>query len=361
MTLIAALEVRENRPYLIGDLLLTSPADPDRKATTVLPAIGPCQRRFLYRDISGLRQKVCILNPDLAMAWSGDYIVARCIAREIMENMTNDNLEGARSKDMHDFIKSTGVDLDNIALIILSKVRDGIDLLAINCRKMLSSQYGRVYMAGSGEDSLRKYIESGVDLSDSAPDDVIDVSHLLTLTGKILHNEIITAKPLTNYFGGAIEIVSFHAGQFRKVNNILHTFWIVEKQTADYFRIWPWRRIIKQTYYGDMLVLECVEVDLHKEIVLREDYYLVSPIYRGVSNGEADINSIAPQPTIWTCAHVVVKERGEIRQIGTRVNFSFSGEEPLRMQRTESTLTITGLYSYMLQMGDDIRKELQVL
>jgi hypothetical protein len=68
MTVIAAY-VLDQRPYLVGDLLLTTEGLSDRafELPTMAAAIGAIGNHH----IKGMRQKLCIVAPYLAIAWTG--------------------------------------------------------------------------------------------------------------------------------------------------------------------------------------------------------------------------------------------------------------------------------------------------
>ncbi|MPZ58201.1 MAG: hypothetical protein GEU91_17240 [Rhizobiales bacterium] len=106
MTIIAGFSYK-NHPVLLGDALLSRGGE--QSDLQVLPTIGQVPEVFA-RDfgiaISGLRQKVNVIQDQLALAWAGDFVAAYSLA-----------------KALKDYTDQFGVTPDSIARIMAEHVQ----------------------------------------------------------------------------------------------------------------------------------------------------------------------------------------------------------------------------------------------
>jgi hypothetical protein len=155
MTAIVSFSVRK-RPVLLGDLLLSGDErDPD---LVRVPSIGPVTNVFPRGSgytITGLKQKLAVLHPDVAMAWAGSYIGARSVADELktlvsQREVTPDYISG--------FLEDVEKDntLGNLSLIVLVTDRTSRIVHTIPVRVWFyqSDHYGGVYVGGTGHQDI---------------------------------------------------------------------------------------------------------------------------------------------------------------------------------------------------------------
>ncbi len=87
MTLVASFAVK-NWPVLVGDIMISAPEHGQKTRPFNIPTHGNVNARLppaSERIVSGLIQKVTILSPHLALAWSGTSICARSVFRDILQ------------------------------------------------------------------------------------------------------------------------------------------------------------------------------------------------------------------------------------------------------------------------------------
>ena len=95
MTAIAAYSV-DSCPVVFDDLLISGPSDKPNQVAT--PAGGDVTNFFGNSgwEIRGLVQKVVILSPDCAFAWSGSYVAAHVAIKELREIAAQEELTPTR-------------------------------------------------------------------------------------------------------------------------------------------------------------------------------------------------------------------------------------------------------------------------
>ena len=101
MTLIAALTI-SNLPVLIGDALLSGEESGQNLA---IPTIGNVSDVFPEGSgytITGLRQKINIIDDNLVIGWAGSYIAAKTILSELKRQSNSKKLT---RESIHDFFR----------------------------------------------------------------------------------------------------------------------------------------------------------------------------------------------------------------------------------------------------------------
>ncbi|HEY9298740.1 MAG TPA: hypothetical protein VIQ31_20755, partial [Phormidium sp.] len=223
MTLIATLTI-SNLPVLIGDALLSGEGSGQNLA---IPTIGNVSEIFPEGSdytITGLRQKINIIDDNLAIGWAGSYIAAKTIISKLKRQS---NSQKFTRESIHQFFReiyrSPSEWGANQGVAFLGYIADseGIEHFEYSFNDCLiyqtnSSRYGEVKICGSGnsdmEDLLTKIsrpsLESGKIQSDF--DNVVIES--LTICGWFFSYEMSTPENLWNFYGGAYEIATLVEG-----------------------------------------------------------------------------------------------------------------------------------------------------
>ena len=240
----------------MGDLLLTGG---NRRRLQYLPLLGRISslpKSVRQLPLSSIAQKVAMLSPTVAVAWSGSFVVAR-------RTLT----------DLRDFVLDrraiSGVDLlsclDNLdygdwkhlSLIgLVARQEEVSDLFFHNANHKKHEAYGDVLAGGSG---------SGFLFSSMATLDFkreLSRFSLLVAGAKALVEELFTVYPLKMGFGGAYEFAFPKHGVITKIDNLLYIFWVVgdydrlrECGDTGILRLASGPLILKQFYVDDVAII----------------------------------------------------------------------------------------------------------
>jgi hypothetical protein len=318
MTLIAALTI-SNLPVLIGDALLSGEESGQNLA---IPTIGNISDVFPEGSgytITGLRQKINIIDDNLVIGWAGSYIAAKTILSELKRQSNSKKLT---RESIHDFFREIYRNPSewgaNQEVAFLGYIADSESIeyfeYSFNDYRICHtnySRYGDVKICGSGKPDMedlvtkisRPSLESGKIKSDF--DNVVIES--LTICGWLFSYEMSTSKSLLNFYGGAYEIATLVEGRFQKLNDLTYLAWVIENIDTDP-KVNLVQKGFKLAYIDDLLCIYTLNFDGLIEItctVMDENtiYYLfpptnihiyfILPIYKDIS--ESNLNKILEQ------------------------------------------------------------------
>jgi hypothetical protein len=292
VTLIASAFVG-NWPVLFGDLLISVKTNslghrihlPMQHEVEFLCDIG--------RSITSLAQKLCIINPNLAVGWSGSKIVANALIEEMMEHFTNGGPvmfdEVGRFLCDLDFPEVSDVQLVGLVHEGNNHVRD----FRWNASTYKSMHFGNMQLAGSGSDHLIKVLntfdnESLIKLG-NPPDFASAVSKLLILAGHILGEERNSHQNLADFYGGGFEIVYFNQGKLEKLGNVTYMFWTVNVISPDSLQI-ALQVAFKLSYRKDILLIHSIDAGIPESESARSNaaVFVVEPIHRRLDRIEKE-------------------------------------------------------------------------
>jgi len=117
MTAIIGLTIGD-APALLGDVLVTSSGPSDTKLR--IPTLENANEYFgstLYAHVPTLRQKVNILSNKVIVSWSGSYLHAHSLLREISEALARGEGVEAASNIIQDMPESDKRKLSVIAFV----------------------------------------------------------------------------------------------------------------------------------------------------------------------------------------------------------------------------------------------------
>jgi len=275
-------------PFMLGDLLISGPRAENEELH--LPTIGDTSAVFLQgsaRAITGLRQKLCVIGDNLAIGWSGSYIVAQTIVKELMRRnqrnqMTRQEIRNyfanlddwTRQQDLHfvGYVAEAG----------------GIGAFGYNCSEFRSDLFGTVMISGSGASELESYFDQFTTFPQPAGQDAdpiaVAAAHSLIISGYLLQSEIANRDNLKSFYGGGYELLTLMDGKFKKIDDITYVFFVMWANEPEYSLSLP-QRVIKYCYDRDLLIMRAVEFTGSSgkdqpAISLKEGVHVVSPIYR---------------------------------------------------------------------------------
>lgn len=288
MTVIASFSVRRH-PVMLGDLLLSGP-ERDEQIVRI-PSVGPITKIFPKGSgytITGLKQKLAVIHPDLAMAWAGSYIKARCVATELKQLVSKNeiNLDSISA-----FLKEVQEDnaLQDLSLILLVSNRQAglVHTLWVRAGGYTTDHYGRVCIAGSGHEdmvSLLKDVERSEMATQSDRNPVnLAIFYAGSVAGRILTSDVTSRQSLLRYYGGGSEILTLNGGEFSKVDNLAYVMWVARVVNQEKIEMFDPIRIIYYSYRQDHLYIHALEFDPYADKAHRitdNTRYLIDPIYR---------------------------------------------------------------------------------
>lgn len=314
MTLIATLTI-SNLPVLIGDALLSGE---ESGQNITIPTIGNISEVFPEGSgytITGLRQKINIIDDNLAIGWAGSYIAAKTIISELKRQS---NSQKFTRESIHQFFReiyrSPSEWGANQGVAFLGYIADseGIEPFEYSfkdCRiyQANSSRYGNVKICGTGnsdmEGLLRKISRPSLGSGKIKTDFDNVVIECLTICGWLFNYEMSVSENLFYFYGGAYEIATLVEGRFQKINDITYLAWIIEN-----IDIAPKLNLVNQgfklAYIDDLLCIHTINFDCVTDknniydlfLATNIKRYFILPIYKDIS--ESQLNKILVQRSL---------------------------------------------------------------
>jgi hypothetical protein len=294
MTAIAAIRI-EGMPVLTGDLLLSSDSAPASMVN--LPSLGEIPSRLpvnAVRYASGLRQKICIVNNDLAVAWSGKHGEAAKVltsARQHFESTPVSN-ESLQSFFEH-YARMRGSFPSSLALLCaFHELKKGLNTLPVQALgkshvlAFQSPRFGWCELAGSGRDDIKRQLlaEHEYELVYGQANVLaIALSEAVSLGNRLLVTELTTGgATISMGFGGGYEACIYLNGRFTKVSGILNLYWLYHESGGKRFELL--RPIIKMSYIDDILIIQRIDINAKDAVNITK--YIVEPAERNLTSFE---------------------------------------------------------------------------
>lgn len=286
MTLIAGF-LKDGCPILMGDLLLSARDDSDTEI--IFPTIGKISNKHLsngeYRPIS-FCQKVNLLSPKLAVAWTGVKLHAENFMREVIATNIHNNPSRDSLRNVFNKIGGQG----NISIIGI--YRNGkemciFDFDAQSIKPIPGFEWLRV--AGSGHQA---FSDASCKLESAVTSGQLNklekgISTAINLSTTLLSKEILTFLSLQNLFGAGYEILHPLGGDLAKFCGLTYLFWEAEEEKQGKWRLLPFPFLASNySYYEDILVIRSVRVSSTTGInsckIDSDELHVISPAYRDV-------------------------------------------------------------------------------
>lgn len=338
MTLIAGFTLNQY-PVVMGDILTTMSGPADTK--TNIPSVGDGFHKITNNErviISNRVQKINILSDNTIFCWSGRKIIARSIAKEILEFNKS---KFVKSNDIKKIINSYPKKVvDDFSCICLVLQEEHIHLFSCNTYQHYDPFIDNVSVSGSGAgrfiETLHEIVQAR-DIENNEEPRVYAMGMALNVVASLLGEEVLLGKNLPLGFGGMFEVAGFFDGHPVKLDNILFTFWVLKEDTKEGHMGDLQPIYIRTQYQNDLLVNRVIRGN-YKNGQLgadKEELYITPPLLYDLSK----LKSIK-MPDFdyeWLVSYVLVLlETGEVGA-ETSVLYCPPGQQPLRIHETAGT------------------------
>ncbi len=264
MTFIMSRRVGK-RNFLLGDLMISSPTE--RDVTTAIPSRFDHRLPEVDRRIAELHQKVMLFNNRMAVAWAGNYIIARHIIQRVA-TIADSYPDADRLGNFIDGLGLTPAERDSVALMfwVITRLEGQNRSYATVFRNVHvgnidgTAEDNSLFYAGSGAFHFLDIVDvksHGIDIGepesnqlsiqmDAGERKLMEVmSEFILRASQVLHDEMTDNMGHAFLYGGGFEIVMEYEDGFLKVP-MSQVSWI---ETED--RIELVGPIFNQTYSPD--------------------------------------------------------------------------------------------------------------
>lgn len=328
MTVIASFNIN-TCPILLGDLLISG--NENLQSFLNVPTIGEITKIFPKGSgfvPTGLRQKIAILNENLALAWAG----ARISAQIIISNLLKEAQKKANWKlgDLSYFFTDYDKEhANNVGIVGYSNDGKGIFSFGYGANqiKYHSEKYGLVRLCGSGATSLKSYLDNFNIPPASRTTNPLEtaVGNTLAITTYMTGLEKTTGSNLIEYYGGGFEILSFVRRTFRKIDDITYLIWVGRQMSDLSWRLSLPETCIKYYYQDDILLIKKAEFKAQPTGTLtsvNKAVYIVAPIYRNVDNVVLKNINLSSFNSRFICSFIILYCVDGSVQVLNRINYS---------------------------------------
>ena len=259
MTLIAGF-MREGCPILMGDILISNRLEFAKDLT--IPTIGRVSSDDLKNGIyqpTAFSQKINLLSPQLALAWSGNLLEAKNFMTQVIGANLHNN--PSREAIIEIFNDSAPDDLYVIGLL-----RDGknLTLFDINCEKvdLQDSRFSWFKAGGTGYHRLTNTIsEINSKLTSGTLNKLENgISAALQISTSLLSLELQTGTTLHELFGAGYEILYPLGSGLSKFTDLTYYFWSAEERSAGKWYLSTPFLAMKYSYHKDILIIRCARL-----------------------------------------------------------------------------------------------------
>lgn len=326
---------------MMADLLVSGRPIPGQ--SSIVPTRDDLSTIFPPNSVlvpRGLRQKIAIVSDDLVVGWAGTVAVAADVIGELV------HLNAASPFTMETLDRH----FDGLPASVWAKIGlvghmvdpDGrIAYFGRGSHEVDSKLYGRIGLLGSGEADIHRFMS----VFTSPPGEVDpELNRLeqaavlaLILAGGLLSIELKDDRSLKNYYGGGYEIVIREAGKFRKFDEISYIFWDATLDPVGMTASFGPRRMFRYKYQDDLLRIRSITLRPGPDgpIIDRNIQYLISPVYRDVTDDEVSNTHKISMNAKWLCNvfHVEAPDKGHL--FFTSVNHQPGESEFVRFDEME--------------------------
>jgi hypothetical protein len=254
MTVITGL-FTENTGLLLGDILISE--ETTNEVGIYLPTRGYFSTKRSYDQAykpSCYFQKVNLLSPKLAIAWSGSMDNAVMYISEIVDSNSHINPE------IEKIIEITNDADPELQILGIMVDKDKYYRFGRNCEQIKKIPIGSLtgYIGGCGADKLETYTENMVlNITSGNPSQkdrlLADAMGIISI---LLSEEVRSNSTIQNLFGAGYEIVYLDDdNNLKKLSDLTYVFWNVTKETNLEKRLISPVLINKYFYHEDQLYI----------------------------------------------------------------------------------------------------------
>jgi len=284
-------------PLLFGDVIQSIPAV-FAKPYVYIPSVGRVDvspNPNSQYHMSGLVQKVSIIGPNLAFAWTGSVSAAKNILQRIRDANNLQLFDWASLARLLDQ-DSPSLARGDIGLIGLLKDGTNWRMFARNVAHHEDTTFSLIWTGGTGAESLLAQIRNFRE--DSASSTGITPIHSVIALGTALSGALITHKvhhldSLRSGYGGAYEIATIINDACDKIQDVMYVQWFGE-MSEDRLSIRSPNRIFQNSYWKDLLIVRSLTLANGMRDQERDEYTLIPPVFRELTPDDTRLAPIPP-------------------------------------------------------------------
>jgi hypothetical protein len=355
---------------VFGDLLISGPSDKPNQVAT--PAGGDVTDFFGDSGwgIRGLVQKVVILSPDCAMAWSGSYVGARVAIKELREIAAHEQLTAAR---ISSFLSShPDLAQHSASFVGWAREPDGRFRQFWHQANYVfeTGLFGKISIAGSGSDAIKELVDLSLQGERHETGDVNPAAKAicsgLSFASMLLSAELQggeAAPTLLNMFGGGYEVAAFFNGSFQKIPENTLLVWEARNTSSGLLIGLP-RLIVKQHYYHDILLMKSAQLissDSGAPTIKEEQLHLIGPPDRKASEKHLSIGRDIPLDSKVRChCFCVFGEGNAIEMIYTRIQLESLESNTVTIVDEGGQIVLGFNHEFISDLSESLAKKLSL-
>jgi hypothetical protein len=223
MTLIATFFI-DGKLALLGDLLLTAPDTARPHDIDDLPTLPRLQTSIpdsVPVQVCGLVSKLCLISPQLAVAWTGPLYQATAILSRLAATFKSTlPTEATLSSALSHIRKECPTHEPGLSLLGCVLAADGKFAFEWHLADGILRRISENTALGSGASAFHRLHEAGaLELEGNTPG-----GHLVALSGQLLMTEAAAATTILERFGGGYQFIVEEDGRFRWLNSVTYIF-----------------------------------------------------------------------------------------------------------------------------------------
>lgn len=302
MTLIAAFKINEI-PFLVGDFLVTNPLDSinpsdEEIPNAHIPTIPANYLDKLFPDewgwlkVTGVRRKICNINPNLVIAWAGSVIGSTRVVREMSTYFKN---RKCNRQTLRYFFKEFEPEIDSgtpcelIGWVFDKKKKKFISFNWKSEGNALDFDIP-ILVGGSGRNKFTEIWEQRIHIPQKHPSNKMNetLKEAISIAGGIIGSELIVQKvsddillsTLHDGYGGGMEITYIEDNEIKRVDNLAFLFWRIDYKDLS---IWRFPAMLFYKYLDDVLVSYTVrgsDITPNQIQLEVDEFHYITPINR---------------------------------------------------------------------------------
>jgi hypothetical protein len=286
MTLIAGFR-RNECPILMGDILISNNTESSTMLT--FPTVGKISpdslKNGIYRP-SEFNQKVNLLSPHLALAWSGNLLEAKEFMAQIVGAGFHNDPSRERIIEIYNDLAP-----EDLSIIGLSYDAENITLFEKNSVKVNvhDSSFDWFQAGGTGYKRLLDAIPKKHSQHVKGSPNKLEygIYTAISFTTHLLSLELYTGITLYELFGAGYEILHPYRNGLAKFTDLTYYFWNAEERAPGKWNLSSPFLAMKYSYHKDVLVIRSMSLrDGDTSKVWNDELCVIKPIYRIVGDEE---------------------------------------------------------------------------
>jgi hypothetical protein len=294
--------------------------------------------------ISGLVQKIAVLDERLAVGWTGTKVFAKVVIDEIISAMNSPDFD---ISGLMEVLEKSEYG-DKVSLTGFMKSGDKVVRFGWGTETVATELYGEMELGGSGR---KDFYDAAISLH---PEEITGeanqleraVAQTLSLTSSIMGKEMVTAGTLRNFYGGGFELASSIGGKIEKIGDITYTFFHCVDSKKKKLKLIP--VVIKFGYINDVLIIRRSEFKIPPDSTgnirtTQNDFYVLRPVYRRLT--EEEIEHIKTQLRLplesrFMCSYIFCPEMPPSERVTTYFQHVRTGEPLVRFAEDDKCIRV---------------------